>query len=111
MFPRNQRVTTNLFKEIGLKGKRLDSLRASISFIRTSSSDPLKFAVVTPKKVFRTAVSRNSVKRKVLTYVREVFGHDKGYATIVFLKQPLSLEWKGEISDLIGRIKKLLPKL
>ena len=82
MFKKANRLTTREFSEFFKTGKRHNFKHLSI--IHTSS-DILKVSVVVGKKVAKSAVRRNSLKRKVLASLRKA---DLKTGAYIFLLKP-----------------------
>ncbi|MEX0931468.1 MAG: ribonuclease P protein component [Candidatus Paceibacterota bacterium] len=72
MFPRNRRVTTAFFKNKKNGGRRLSSTSFSFSYYPQEGVSPSRFAVITSKKIYNTAVGRNGLKRKVFGVLQEL---------------------------------------
>ncbi len=64
MIPKNNRLTTNLFKEVFLKGKSVFGPEISLVYIKNSSGVHSRFSFSVSKKVAKTAVLRNRIRRR-----------------------------------------------
>ena len=62
MLKRKQRVTSEVFSRVLKKGKTCHSDNFTLRFISGTSG---RAAVIVSKKIAKTAVSRNTIKRKV----------------------------------------------
>lgn len=82
MLPKKERLTKEDFKDIHPKVFFRGMLFDAAS---TPSSSLPKFACVISKKKIKTAVGRNSIKRKVLTAIREV-APKKQHSVIFYIK-------------------------
>ena len=70
MLPKSKRLTTATFKRVIEKGQ---SFHGPFFVVRKYIvSGPSRFAVSVPKKVAKTAVSRNKIKRQVYSAVKSM---------------------------------------
>ena len=65
MLPRSKRVSIHRFLEVIKKGEIIHSSFFTMRFVKTLSKS--RFAVSVPKKVAKTAVERNKIRRRVYT--------------------------------------------
>jgi ribonuclease P protein component len=82
MFKKANRLTTKEFSHYFKTGKRHNYQHLSIIF---SKSDTLKVSVVVGKKVAKSAVKRNMLKRRVLAALRQA---DLSVGSYIFLLKP-----------------------
>jgi len=73
MLPRSKRVTTELFKKITERGFSVHTPVFSMRFLSETTLCPSRFSVVVPKKVLKSAVKRNNLKRRVSAVLRKVY--------------------------------------
>jgi len=75
MLPRKNKISSELFKKVFKKTKRISAKEegssASLHFLK--SKDEKKFSVVVPKKVTTSAVKRNLLKRSIYSLVEKKF--------------------------------------
>jgi ribonuclease P protein component len=70
MLPRSQRISKEVFKETQTKGLIFHS---PLFFLKCSNTDSgSRFAVVISKKIAKTAVIRNRVKRRIYSIVKDL---------------------------------------
>lgn len=62
MLKKSQRLTTKELEQVIMTGKVVHSTLFSVRFLSGSGK---KFAAITPKKIIKTAVDRNFVRRKI----------------------------------------------
>lgn len=72
MLPRRHRVSKREFK--ALVATNTSKKGEFVAFRYVASPDNLRrYAVVVPKKIYKTSVSRHVVKRRIVALLREVF--------------------------------------
>lgn len=87
MLPKKRRVTTEQFKNILTKSTVHHSAHLSLR-ITKDMAQLSRFSVVVSKKVARSAVERNSLKRKVYTTLEGLMVHvPVGWKGIFFVKK------------------------
>ncbi|MDO8590628.1 MAG: ribonuclease P protein component [bacterium] len=69
MIPSRRKVTTGLFKSVLEKGRNFNSDSFSLK-VFSLGSDAARFSVVVPKKLEKSAVKRNAIKRRVYSLLR-----------------------------------------
>ena len=74
MLPKHDRLLVKDFDLVIRAGRETYSPFFSVKYIPAAS---LKFSPVAPKKIFKTAVSRNRVRRRIYAAVREVLSSKK----------------------------------
>ncbi len=86
MLPSSKRLTTSLFKETIAKGRIFHS---SLFTIRVMKSEGLsRFSVAVPKKVAKTAVERNKLRRRTYSVLRNLHSRIKVGFHGVFITKP-----------------------
>ena len=70
MLPRSQRISTQLFKEIIQKGVAFHATFFVARIQKTGKAS--NFGVSVPKKVAKTAVLRNKIRRRVYSAIRNI---------------------------------------
>ena len=67
MLPKKQRLSKNSFEKVLKKGKIFSSEHFTLRILFSAEKKDVlpSFAVISPKKIFKTAVARNSARRKV----------------------------------------------
>ncbi len=71
MLQSSRRLTTALFTEVMLKGRVFHS---TLFTLRATKSDGIsRFSVAIPKKVAKTAVERNKLRRRAYSALRTVY--------------------------------------
>ncbi len=71
MLPSSKRLSTALFKEVITKGKHLHSPLFVLRAIKTEGLS--RFSVSVPKKVAKTAVLRNKLRRRFYSALNPLF--------------------------------------
>ena len=69
MLPRNRRIPRELFEVILKSGKKVDSKHFSL---RTAPSKTPRLAVSVSKKISKKAVTRNRIRRRTYSAVRNI---------------------------------------
>lgn len=94
MLPRLLRINISLFKEIIEKGRF--SYGKYFLFRYIKNNDIPRFAVSVSKKVSKSAVDRNKIRRRIYNSIRKIINRtQEGYKIIIFVKngiEKLSLE-------------------
>lgn len=107
MLKRNERLTREQFSVFGRKGKRFHSEYATISY---TPNPTFHAAVVVSKKVSKSAVTRNTLRRRVYGLLYQA-KQNSGGGVFVVVVQPAAREasrvvFRDTIQTLIGRIQK-----
>lgn len=79
----------------------------TIKYVKTK--DKYQFAIATSKKIFRTAVQRNRIKRQIRTFVQKIAKNKPVKFLILVKKQYLKNTYTKNnllFQDLINKIKK-----
>lgn len=105
MFSKQNRLTTKDFNEVFKIGKNFSNDYFLCKYIK---SDKLAVSVAVSKKVFKKAVKRNLVKRRVASILREKKeGLSKGKYIFVVKKNLLEMNKKqleGLIFDILSKV-------
>ena len=107
MLKRGERLSRTQFALFGHKGRRVHGEGISLSF---SSHPTLHCAVVVSKKVSKSAVRRNRLRRQVYAQLQSVKQSGKT-GVFVFVLKPesekmTSAQFRGAVKNLIERIEK-----
>lgn len=101
MIPSAQKVNSDLFKLLMGRGRGFNSESFSLKVFFTGGSLKPKFSVVVSKKLEKSAVGRNKIKRRIYSLLRSHLKTAKpGSISVLFLKKkvgrdilfPLNLE-------------------
>lgn len=83
MLPRSKRVSIHRFLEIIKKGEVIHSSFFIMRFVKTVSKS--HFAVSVPKKVAKTAVERNKIRRRVYSVLKNLIPRLKHSNDVVLI--------------------------
>lgn len=87
MIPKKNRISKEFFEEISKKGKNINSSLFSIKYLKNSLKNSL-FSVVVSKKVSKTAVERNLIKRRYKYIINKHKNLIKqGYFIVFYIKK------------------------
>jgi len=90
MIPSAQKVSQELFKSMLVKGRRYTSASFSATFSSGDKTEKPKFSVVVSKKIDKSAVKRNFMKRILYSLVRRFIKNvQPGTVCAIFLKKKL----------------------
>lgn len=106
MFKKQNRLSSREFEYFFKHGKRHYS--PSLQIIIASTED-LKVAVVVPKKILKSAVSRNRVRRRLYHILRPMLENYRGVFIFIIKKGILEKtndEIKTELNLIVGGISK-----
>ncbi len=106
MLPKAKRLTTELFTEIIEKGRSFHGNFLIVRVIPThSTQETSRFAVSVPKKVSKTAVGRNKLKRQVYVAIGRMEKNLKPNINVVIILKVGAdkLKYK-EIESEIGKV-------
>ncbi len=81
MLPRTQRIPTQLFKEIVQKGSAFHAPLFSIRVKKAQNKS--RFGVSIPKKVAKTAVLRNNIRRRVYSVLQTIQPNEPHFIVFV----------------------------
>lgn len=88
MLPRSKKINTQLFKEVFEKGKIYHFSYFFIKVLKLTAEEKSKFTVVSSKKITKTAIARNLLRRRFFNIIKEIYeGLPPSLAIIFFLKK------------------------
>jgi ribonuclease P protein component len=97
MLPSSKRLSVALFKEVMDKGKHMHSPLFALRAIKTEGLS--RFSVSVPKKVAKTAVLRNKLRRRMYSALTPLFSEIKeGIHGVFIVKEALRKATFEEIS-------------
>ena len=111
MFKKQFRISAKEFPVL-LK-ERKNCVHSPILMVQFVPANEYKFAVVTPKKVFKKAVTRNKIKRTLYGVLKEVCGEQllpQGVYIVLLkklAKDKTVREIKRELRELLGKIRSI----
>ena len=68
MLKKENRLTTKEFEEVFKKGKKIHT--DTFIFIIEKNTKNGKIGISTPKKIYKNAVGRNNIKRKIYNFIQ-----------------------------------------
>jgi ribonuclease P protein component len=101
MLPRKQRISTQLFKDIIQKGSAFHAPLFSIRIKKTLNNS--RFGVSVPKKVAKTAVLRNKIRRRVYSALKVINinnQHDVIFIAKIGIEKLKQIELSQEINKI-----------
>lgn len=104
MIPSSQKVDKSLFKSLlaGSRSIHSDTFSLRVVFLPTLS--PAKFSVVVAKKLEKSAVKRNVIKRRMYASLSGFLGAAKpGAVCVFFLKKKVEKPFLGTLSEEIEK--------
>ncbi len=107
MLPKSRRLSTKQVKSVVEKGRMLHSPFFAIRAINIDK--PSSFSVSVSKKVAKTAVLRNSIRRRVYSAVSKVI-NDVNPGQYVFLMAKNGIE-KRSLEEILSEIKEIFVKI
>lgn len=107
MLPKKQRITKRLFSESFSHSKTASNDYFTLKY-KAFSEFPSKISVVVSKKVEKSAVGRNKLKRRIYEAVQKSSKKlEKAYVLMIFPKKTaLSLDYKDLEVELLSVFKK-----
>jgi ribonuclease P protein component len=109
MLPRHKRLTkTKDFMRLAVQGRSVFGPYATLR-IRKTSLPEAKVGFITSTKVFKKAVDRNRVKRRMREVVRRLWSEVPAGFQLLFVLKPEAKEAKYQ--SLIDEVKRLLAKI
>lgn len=85
MLPHSKRLTTELFGKVIEKGQFTHCSFSSIKLLQTALAS--RFSVSVPKKVAKTAVLRNKLRRRTYSCIRKLYDRiEYGYNGVIVIK-------------------------
>lgn len=107
MIPSSKRLNTQLFKETIMKGS---IFHGSFFIIRCQNTQGLsRFGVSVPKKVAKSAVDRNKIRRRVYSIIRNLNERVISNKNIVFIMK--SGVEKADYAEIGKEIEKIFVKI
>lgn len=104
MLSKKYRLTSSEVKYILEKTKDLKkSLFFSVKKLLNESKND-RFCVITPKKVFKTAVHRHFIKRKIYSLLKINSQKDKHYDYIIFVNNDIKDQRIEKIKEELAKI-------
>jgi len=110
MLPKKNRLTKEKdFKQVIKKGRSFFISEFGIKFLKKKSLSPTKIGIVIPKKITRTIVKRNRVKRQIRHIFFDLIEQMPPRYQIVFLARAdlLKLEFKKMQEKIIAVLKQV----
>jgi ribonuclease P protein component len=109
MISKNQRVNKTLFKDLAKKPKKsLFGDFCTISYTLDKSLIKSRFSVVVSKKVAKTAVSRNLIKRRFYAVIESLPVPQNPYIAIVYVKKEAV---KASFTQISAEVNSILSKI
>ena len=109
MLARKNRISTKIFPKTGRPWKNITSDSFSLSIFSQTGSGILRASVIVSKKVARTAVPRNKIRRRIYSILRkEISACPQNMLLVCYVKKP-ALE--KSFSVLETELKHLLRKI
>lgn len=105
MLPKSERLDTKRFDEIIASGRNIN---AGGFYFKALNNDFLRFAVVVPKKVSKSAIKRHFLKRKIFNIIKENKGLFPVADYIIFLNKEI-LDMTND--QIVENIKNMAQKL
>lgn len=103
MLPKNNRLKKEEVAEILKKGRVLSSPFFRVKYI--ASRKEIKASGVVSKKISKSAVKRNALRRKIYNVVSSKITELKGVSMVIFLQKTPEKDSFLELTDLLNRIK------
>lgn len=109
MLPKARRLTrAKDFARLGTQGRSVFGPFLTMRVRNVEEKGP-KVAFITSTKVFKRAVDRNRVKRRLRALVRDVFSEVPANVHILFIVKPEALKATKDL--LLGEIRRLIAKI
>lgn len=97
MLPSSKRLTIPLFKQVMDKGKLFHSMLWSAKIAKTAGES--RFSVAVSKKVAKSAVDRNKIRRRTYSALRSLYPRiSPGFHGVVMVKAPIAKSTLAAIS-------------
>lgn len=112
MLSRNQKISSEEFKNFYSKGKRSFSENFRFSVVFGENNDVSRYAVVVSKKIAKTAVLRQKNRRKVYKILREIYPQfpQVKYGFIFIQKNIADLDEKILYNEILDNLRKIIKK-
>lgn len=108
MLPRQKRLTTPLFSSVFLSGKVFHSASFSVRALKILKDKEeigqSRFGISVTKKVAKTAVLRNTIKRKMYSAIGNVEKRIKLPVHLVFVMKMPQKNYEKEIQDIFVKM-------
>lgn len=101
MLPKENRITTERFKEVFSNG---EVQRSSIGLVKSLPSNLPRFAVVVSKKILKGAVARNVVSRRVYNFLENNLDSYKDNDYIIVVSKSFVEASKEEQKELLNKL-------
>ncbi len=108
MIPAKRKVNHGLFEPLIKKGRTYPSEYFSLRVFFSSTAEPAKFSVVAPKKLEKSAVKRNAIKRRVYSALHPLLPVSKpGSLCAFFIKKKVEARLLPQLSsEIMAALKK-----
>ncbi len=107
MLPSSKKVSASFFKTLMAKGRSFHDDFFSVRVFFEPKLKSAKFSVVVPKKIEKTSVGRNLMKRRLYSALRPMVRRSiAGSLVAIFVKKKFLAEDIDKIVDKIERIAK-----
>jgi ribonuclease P protein component len=106
MLPKNKRLNKGDIEKVLKRGRSIDASLFRLKGV--TEADSFAFSPIVSKKVSKSAVSRNKIKRIVFNLIKELSFDNKKYKGVLFVKKNI-LEIPKE--DLVKELKTLFSKI
>ena len=109
MLAKENKINTQLFKDVLNKGKFYNFTFFSTKFLRLTEESESKFAFVAPKKAFRKAVLRNLIRRKSYNIIKNARKNIIPSTAVIFFfkKEASDLDFSDLEKEIIFSLKKM----
>ncbi len=85
MLPRKNRVPKGSFKNISRESKNFSTPIFTLRITNNSLQEEGRVAIIVSKKVARTAVSRNKIRRKIYSQINPTWLKGSGFGFLFFI--------------------------
>ena len=105
MFKKRHRLTAREFDQYFKSGRRVHS--PAFTLIYHYAEGEYKVAMVVPKKVVKTAVKRNLLRRRLLHILRPIIAEHQGIFIFIAKKNAANgsvAELQAELTEIVGRV-------
>ena len=112
MLKHSQKINSQLFKEILVKGKNYHFKYFSVKLFKLPISSNSRFTCVIPKKVVKLAIKRNFLKRKIFNIIKNKYKDlPSSTAIIMFLKKGGEKLKFIELEEEINKVYEIIKKI
>lgn len=102
--PKKHRLLKNEVEIVLKEGKTINSSFFSLKILK-NQENKLKFAFIAPKKIFKKAVLRNKVKRRLRELVRKIADRNSGLDVVLMAKTGFDQQNKAYLHEEFSKIK------